>query len=218
MVEISTSLLSANKDGIIDTIFELEKAKTDYFHVDVMDGEFVKNNTHDLMLEYGEYLSHVTRVPLDIHLMVKDVKNYVDSYKIFNPNIITFHYEACKNSEQIRENINFIKSKVRRVGISIKPETDVEKIFEFLPFVHLVLVMTVEPGKGGQELLPETIRKIEKLSSYREEHNLDFDIEADGGINVENAQEIIDAGADILVAGTAILNSNDYAETIKKLR
>ncbi len=218
MVEISTSLLSAKKDGIIDTIFELEKAKTDYFHVDVMDGEFVKNNTHDLMLEYGEYLSHVTRVPLDIHLMVKDVKNYVDSYKIFNPNIITFHYEACKNSEQIRENINFIKSKVRRVGISIKPETDVEKIFEFLPFVHLVLVMTVEPGKGGQELLPETIRKIEKLSSYREEHNLDFDIEADGGINVENAQEIIDAGADILVAGTAILNSNDYAETIKKLR
>lgn len=218
MVEISTSLLSAKKDGIIDTIFELEKAKTDYFHVDVMDGEFVKNNTHDLMLEYGEYLSHVTRVPLDIHLMVKDVKNYVDSYKIFNPNIITFHYEACKNSEQIRENINFIKSKVRRVGISIKPETDVEKIFEFLPFVHLVLVMTVEPGKGGQELLPETIRKIEKLSSYREEHNLDFDIEADGGINVENAQEIIDAGADILVAGTAILNSDDYAETIKKLR
>lgn len=218
MVEISTSLLSAKKDGIIDTIFELEKAKTDYFHVDVMDGEFVKNNTHDLMLEYGEYLSHVTRVPLDIHLMVRDVKNYVDSYKIFNPNIITFHYEACKNSEQIRENINFIKSKVRRVGISIKPETDVEKIFEFLPFVHLVLVMTVEPGKGGQELLPETIRKIEKLSSYREEHNLDFDIEADGGINVENAQEIIDAGADILVAGTAILNSNDYAETIKKLR
>ena len=215
MVEISTSLLSAKKDGIIDTIFELEKAKTDYFHVDVMDGEFVKNNTHDLMLEYGEYLSHVTRVPLDIHLMVKDVKNYVDSYKIFNPNIITFHYEACKNSEQIRENINFIKSKVRRVGISIKPETDVEKIFEF---VHLVLVMTVEPGKGGQELLPETIRKIEKLSSYREEHNLDFDIEADGGINVENAQEIIDAGADILVAGTAILNSDDYAETIKKLR
>ena len=93
------------KDGIIDTIFELEKAKTDYFHVDVMDGEFVKNNTHDLMLEYGEYLSHVTRVPLDIHLMVKDVKNYVDSYKIFNPNIITFHYEACKNSEQIREKI-----------------------------------------------------------------------------------------------------------------
>ena len=218
MVEISTSLLSAKKDGIIDTIFELEKAKTDYFHVDVMDGEFVKNNTHDLMLEYGEYLSHVTRVPLDIHLMVKNVKNYVDSYKIFNPNIITFHYEACKNSEQIRENINFIKSKVRRVGISIKPETDVEKIFEFLSFVHLVLVMTVEPGKGGQELLPETIRKIEKLSSYREEHNLDFDIEADGGINVENAQEIIDAGADILVAGTAILNSNDYAETIKKLR
>lgn len=218
MVEISTSLLSASKDKIIDTIYELEKAKTDYFHIDVMDGEFVKNNTHDTMLEFCEYLDHVTKVPLDVHLMVKDIKNYIDSYLIFNPNIITFHYEACKNKEEVMEIIKYIKEKGRRVGISIKPNTDIEGIYEFLPYVHLVLVMTVEPGEGGQELIPSTINKIKGLNEYRYEKNLDYDIEADGGIKVENSQEIIEAGVDILVVGSAILSSKNYAETIKKLR
>lgn len=218
MVEISTSLLSAKKDKIIDTIYDLEKAKTDYFHIDVMDGEFVKNNTHDTMLEYCEYLDHVTKVPLDVHLMVKDIKNYVDSYLIFNPNIITFHYEACKDKQEVMEIINYIKEKGRRVGISIKPNTKIEDIYEFLPYIHLVLVMTVEPGYGGQELITETIEKIKQLNEYRNNQNLDFDIEADGGINVENSQKIIEAGVDILVAGTSILSSKNYAETIKKLK
>lgn len=218
MVEISTSLLSAKRDKIIDTIYDLEKAKTDYFHIDVMDGEFVKNNTHDTMLEYCEYLDHISKVPLDVHLMVKDIKNYVDSYLIFNPNIITIHYEACKDNTEVMEIINYIKQKGRRVGISIKPNTSINEIYEFLPYVHVVLIMTVEPGKGGQELIPETIKKIEKLSQYREENNLNFDIEADGGIKVENSEQIVNAGADILVAGTAILASKDYAETIKNLR
>ena len=218
MVEISTSLLSAKIEKIIDTIYDLEKAKTDYFHIDVMDGEFVQNNTHDTMLEYCEYLDHISKVPLDVHLMVKDVKNYVDSYLIFNPNIITIHYEACKDKAEVMEIINYIKQKGRRVGISIKPDTSIDEIYEFLPYVHVVLIMTVEPGKGGQELIPETIKKIEKLSQYREEKNLAFDIEADGGIKVENSEQIIDAGADILVAGTAILASKDYAETIRNLR
>ena len=218
MVEISTSLLSAKRDKIIDTIYDLEKAKTDYFHIDVMDGEFVKNNTHDTMLEYCEYLDHISKVPLDVHLMVKDVKNYVDSYLIFNPNIITIHYEACKDNTEVMEIINYIKQKGRRVGISIKPNTSINEIYEFLPYVHVVLIMTVEPGKGGQELIPETVKKIEKLSQYREENNLNFDIEADGGIKVENSEQIVNAGADILVAGTAILASKDYAETIKNLR
>ena len=217
MVDISTSLLCVKKEKILDTVYKLEDAKTDYFHIDVMDGEFVKNDTHDLMLEYCEYLDNITKIPLDIHLMVKDVKNYVDSYLIFNPNIITFHYEACKK-EEIMDMIKYIKEKGRRVGISIKPETDVKEILEFLPYVHVVLVMTVEPGKGGQELIPSTISKIEELNKYREEHNLDYEIEADGGIKVENSEQIIDAGADILVAGTAIIGSKDYADTIRKLR
>lgn len=218
MVDISTSLLSVKKEKIIDTVYKLEDANTNYFHIDVMDGEFVENDTHDIMLEYCEYLDNITKIPLDIHLMVKDVKNFVDSYLIFNPNIITFHYEACKNKEEVMNLINYIKEKGRRVGISVKPETDVKEILEFLPYVHVVLVMTVEPGKGGQELISSTIEKIKELNSYREEHNLDYEIEADGGIKVENSDKIVDAGADILVAGTAIINSKDYAETIKKLK
>lgn len=218
MVEISTSILSANKNKIIDTIYDLEKAKTDYFHIDVMDGELVKNNTHDIMLEYCEYLSHISKVPLDVHLMVNDIKNYIDSYCIFNPNIITFHYEACENDEKVMDIIKYAKTKCRRVGLSIKPATPVEKIYKFLPYIHLVLIMTVEPGKGGQELLDNTLEKIKQLNEYRTEQKLDFDIEADGGIKVENSQKLIQAGVDIIVAGTAILESNDYAETIKKLR
>lgn len=218
MVDISTSLLSADKQKIIDTIYDLEKAKTDYFHIDVMDGEFVEKNTHNLMLEYCEYLDHISKVPLDVHLMVADIKNYVDSYLIFNPNIITFHYEACKNKEEVISIIKYIKQKGRRVGISVKPNTKIEEIYQFLQYVHLVLVMTVEPGKGGQELIPETIDKIRELKNCRDTHNFDFDIEVDGGIKVENSQEIIDAGADILVAGTAILTSKDYGDTIRKLK
>ena len=218
MVEISTSLLSAKKEKIIDTIYDLEKAKTDYFHIDVMDGEFVKNKTHDTMLEYCEYLDHISKVPLDVHLMVKDVRNYVDSYAIFNPNIITFHYEACKDKDEVMSIIKYIKEKGRRVGISIKPNTRIEEIYEFLPYIHLVLIMTVEPGEGGQAIIPETIEKITKLRNYRDSKKLDFDIEADGGIKVENSSLVSDAGSDILVVGTAILESEDYADTIRKLK
>lgn len=218
MVEIATSILNAKKEKIIDTIYDLEKAKTDYFHIDVMDGEFVKNDTHDIMLEYSEYLDHITKVPKDVHLMVKNVKNYIDSYAIFAPNIITFHYEALENDEEVMKTIEYAKTKGRRVGLAIKPETNVEKIKKFLPYVHVVLVMTVEPGKGGQEIIKDTIEKIKELDKYRTEEKLDFDIEADGGIKVENSQEIIAAGADILVAGTAILESNDYGKIIRELR
>ena len=218
MVEIATSILNAKKEKIIDTIYDLEKAKTDYFHIDVMDGEFVKNDTHDIMLEYSEYLDHITKVPKDVHLMVKDVKNFIDSYAIFAPNIITFHYEALASDEEVMKTIEYAKTKCRRVGLAIKPETNVEKIKKFLPYVHVVLVMTVEPGKGGQEIIKDTIEKIKELDKYRTEEKLDFDIEADGGIKVENSQEIIAAGADILVAGIAILESNDYGKIIRELR
>ena len=218
MVEIATSILNAKKEKIIDTIYDLEKAKTDYFHIDVMDGEFVKNDTHDIMLEYSEYLDHITKVPKDVHLMVKNVKNYIDSHAIFAPNIITFHYEALENDEEVMKTIEYAKTKGRRVGLAIKPETNVEKIKKFLPYVHVVLVMTVEPGKGGQEIIKDTIEKIKELDKYRTEEKLDFDIEADGGIKVENSQELINAGTDILVAGTAILESNDYGKIIKELR
>lgn len=218
MVEISTSLLGAKREKIVETIYDLEMAKTDYFHIDVMDGEFVKNKTHDKMLEYCEYLNHVTKVPLDVHLMVKDIKNYIDSYQIFNPNIISFHCEACKDEEEVQESIKYAKDKVRRVGIAIKPDTNIEEIYKYLPYIHVALVMTVNPGEGGQMLIPEAIEKIKILSEYREKNNLNYDIEADGGVKLSNSKELIDAGADILVSGSGILESKDYAKTIKELR
>ena len=218
MVEISTSLLGAKREKIVETIYDLELAKTDYFHIDVMDGEFVKNKTHDKMLEYCEYLNHVTKVPLDVHLMVKDVKNYIDSYQIFNPNIISFHLEACKDEDEVKEIIRYAKDKVRRVGIAIKPNTNIEEIYKYLPYIHVALVMTVKPGKSGQMLIPEAVEKIKILSEYREKNNLNYDIEADGGVKLNNSKELIDAGTDILVSGSGILESEDYSKTIKELR
>lgn len=218
MVEISTSILGADKNKIIDTIYDLEKAKTDYFHIDVMDGEFVENNTNDLMLKFCEYINHISPIPLDVHLMVKDIKNYIDSYSIFNPNIITFHFEACKNKEEVFHIINYIKAKGIRVGISIKPNTNVEEIYEFLPYIHLVLIMTVEPGKGGQELIKSTLDKIKELKTYIDNNKIDIDIEADGGINIDNSSKIIDAGINIIVSGSGILKSNNYGKAISELK
>lgn len=218
MVEISTSLLGVKEDEIINTIYDLEKAKTDYFHIDVMDGEFVKNYTNDKMLEFCEYLNGITTVPLDVHLMVSDLKNYIDSYSIFNPNIITFHYEACKNREEVFDIIKYIKDKGIKVGLSVKPNTKIEDIYEFLPYIHMMLVMTVEPGEGGQELIKDTLNKVEKIKKYVEENDIDIDIEADGGINVENATQVISEGVNIIVSGSGIINSKDMKETIKQLR
>ena len=218
MVEVSTSILSIDKENAIKTLYNIETAKTDYFHIDVMDGKFVKNNTNDVMLEYCEYLNSITTVPLDVHLMVEDVEQYIKSYLVFEPNNITFHYEATKSEEELKKWINLLKENNCKVGISIKPETPVEKIYKFLPYVHLVLVMTVEPGEGGQKLIDDCILKIQKLKQYIDENNLDVYIEADGGINTENAEKLVNAGCDIIVSGTAITKSNNFAETIKELK
>ena len=150
--------------------------------------------------------------------MVKDVKNLVDSYLIFNPNIITFHYEACKDKQEVYDLIKYIKENNCKVGIAVKPNTKVEEIYEYLPFVHLVLIMTVEPGEGGQKLLPNTIQKIKEIKKYIDENNLEVDIEADGGINIENAEIVKEAGANILVSGSAIINATDYKEVVNKLK
>lgn len=218
MVEVSTSILSIKKEEAIKTLYNLETAKTDYFHIDVMDGKFVENNTHDTMLEYCEYLNSITTIPLDVHLMVEDVKEYIKSYLVFEPNTITFHLEAAKDIAELKEWIKFVKENNCKVGISIKPNTPVEKLYEILPYIHTVLIMTVEPGKGGQKLIPETIEKIKTLREYIEENHLEVDIEADGGINTENVKELTKAGCNIIVAGTAITSSNNYAETIRKLK
>ncbi len=218
MVEVSTSILTVKKENILGTIYNLETAKTDYYHIDVMDGKFVEKNTNEIMQEYANSIKQISNLPLDVHLMVEDVKAYVDAYLPFEPNIITFHLEACKNKEEVLEVINYIKSNNVKVGIAIKPDTKIEEIYEYLPLVHLVLVMTVEPGKGGQKLIPETIQKVRAIKQYIKDNKIDIDVEVDGGINLENKEELKKAGANILVIGSCIINSNDYKERIEIIK
>lgn len=218
MVEVSTSILSVEKGEESATFFELEVAKTDYFHIDVMDGKFVEKDTYEKMLEYASYIKRISNLPLDVHLMVKDIKTAIDDFLSVEPNIITFHLEACKNKEEVYETIKYIKQNNCRVGISVKPNTNIEEIYEFLPYVHMCLVMTVEPGKGGQTLLTDMIQKIETLKKHIESNNIDIDIEADGGINLRTAPEVKKAGANILVAGTAILMANNFRNIIDELK
>ncbi len=218
MVEISTSLLSVKKDNIIKAIYNLETAKTDYFHIDVMDGIFVEQDTTEKMIEYCDYLSNITNIPLDVHLMVSDVKKYIDMFLPYNPNIITIHYEAIKDKNELLDTLDYIKLNNCKAGISIKPDTDITEILEILENVHVVLVMTVEPGQGGQELIQTVLNKINNLSMYVKEKNLDVLIEADGGININNVEDVKEAGAEIIVSGTAIINSDNYSDVIKKMK
>ena len=218
MVEVSTSILSVKKGEESATFFELEAAKTDYFHIDVMDGKFVEKDTYKKMLEYASYIKRISNLPLDVHLMVKDIKPAIDDFLAVEPNIITFHYEACKNKEEVYELIKYIKENNCKVGISVKPDTDIEEIYEFLPYIHMCLVMTVEPGKGGQTLITDMIKKVEKLKKYIDDNNIEIDIETDGGINLKTAPLIKKAGSNILVAGTAILMANDFKTIIDELK
>ncbi len=218
MVEIATSILSVKEGEESETFFELERAKTDYFHIDVMDGEFVEKDTYRKMLAYASYIRRISNLPLDVHLMVKDVKSAIDDFLSVEPNIITFHLEACKSKEEVYEMINYIKENHCKVGISIKPNTKIEEIYEFLPYIHMCLIMTVEPGKGGQTLLKDMVDKIATLKKYIEKNKIEIDLEADGGINLATASEVKKAGADILVAGTAILMANNFKTIIDELK
>lgn len=218
MVEISASILDVKEEESAKTFYNLEVAKTDYFHIDVMDGKFVEKNTVDKMNKYTNILKQITILPLDVHLMVEDVETYVKLYSVIEPNIITFHLEACKDKEEVHKIIKLIRENNCKVGIAIKPTTDIKDIYEFLPYINTVLVMTVEPGKGGQSLISETLRKIKILKEYLNQNNLDTYIEADGGINIETIEEVKDAGVDIAVVGNGILKTENYEETIKKLK
>ena len=163
MVEISTSILSVKKGEESKTFFALEAAKTDYFHIDVMDGKFVEKDTYQTMIEYASYIRRISNAPLDVHLMVQDIKQAVDDFCAVQPNIITFHLEACKDEEEVWKTIEYIKQNNCKVGISVKPNTNIEEIYKYLPYIHMCLVMTVEPGKGGQTYLSEMTQKVKTL-------------------------------------------------------
>lgn len=218
MVEVSTSLLNAKEEEIIKTIYDLEVAKTDYFHIDVMDGKFVENDTSEKMRKYTESIKNVSNIPIDVHLMVNNVEEYIKDYIDIGVNCITFHIEACKNEMEVLKQISYIKQNNCKVGLAVSPKSNIEKIYEYLPYIHKVLIMTVEPGKGGQELLPETLNKIAELNKFIYENGYEVDIQVDGGINEQNAKQVIEAGANIIVAGSYIINSEDFSKAIKTIK
>ena len=218
MIEVSTSILNMIKGKEAETVFALEQAKTDYFHIDVMDGKFVEKDTYSYMFETASYIKRISNLPMDVHLMVEDVKRGIEDFATVEPNIITFHLEACKDEKEVFENIDLIKQLNSKVGISVKPNTHIEEVYKYLPYMHTCLVMTVEPGKGGQTLLSEMVDKIAKLKKYVDENNIDLDIEADGGINLKTCEAVKNAGANILVSGTAILMAQNYKDIIDELK
>ncbi len=211
MVKISTSILSI-KDNIIEKIKILNTTNTDYIHYDIMDGSFVSNTSFSFE-EIKELNKYVTK-PLDIHLMVQDPKSYIHFYKSMNPEYITIHYEI----DNLEANIKLIKNNNIKVGVSIKPNTDIEKIYKLLDKIDLVLIMSVEPGFGGQTFIENSLDKIKKLKEYINNHNLNTVIEVDGGINDITAKSCIRMGVDILVSGSYITNSDNYQDKIELLK
>jgi ribulose-phosphate 3-epimerase len=218
MAEISVSLLNVNKEKATRTFYDLETAKINYFHIDIMDGKFVEKNTVEIMKDYALTISHISNLGLDVHLMVENVEEFIDEYSMLEPEIITFHIEATKTEERTKNAIEEIKNIGSRVGIAISPETNIDEIKPYLPYVHTVLVMTVVPGKGGQKLIPETLEKVRALKQYIDENNIDIDIEVDGGINDQTSKEALEAGANIMVVGTYLVNSDNFNEAVKKLK
>ncbi len=218
MNKVSTSILTLEKEDAVKTFYDLEVAHTDMFHIDIMDGKFVEKDTTELMKDYSLTLSHITNLGLDVHLMVENVEEFIDEYVDLEPEYISFHIEATKTKERTLENIQTIKDNGIKAAIAISPDTSIEEIKEYIPYVHMILVMTVIPGKGGQKLIPETLEKVANLKKYITENNYDIDIEVDGGINGETAEKAKEAGANVLVAGSFILNATSFKEAVETLK
>ena len=208
-MKIAASFLDI-KGPIVDEVTKLSNLDVDYIHLDVMDGIFVDNKTYT----YEEFydITRLTTKPKDIHLMVSDVKKYIDEFSKMNPEFLTFHYEAVSEVSSV---INYIKDLGIKVGMSIKPSTDVYEIAKYLPYLDLVLVMSVEPGKGGQVFIEESTKKIEQLYNLREKENYNYVIEVDGGINDTTIRKCYKA--DMCVVGSFI-TKQDYEDALRKLR
>ena len=203
-IQISSSILSADFNQLGNEIKRLEEAGADMIHVDVMDGHFVPNLT--MGPPVIKALRKYTKLPFDVHLMISPVHKYIKDYADAGADIITIHPEATNNLE---ESIKHIKNLGKKVGISLNPNTETNIIKKFLAEINLVLIMSVHPGFGGQKFIPEVLVKIKELKKIKDQQNLNFDIEVDGGINFDNSKLVIDAGANILVSGTTIFKNNN---------
>lgn len=192
------------------------QGKADFLHCDIMDGKFVSNKTFDYNLVNN--INQNSLIMLDVHLMCKEPKDIIDDYIKAGSNIITIHYEAFKNKEDIVECIKKIKKAGLLAGLSFKPETSIKEIKIFAYAVDVFLIMSVEPGESGQKFLNGILDSISQLDQLRQSNNYHYKIEVDGGINNENCKEIIDRGADILVSGSFVYNSQDKLKAIEILR
>jgi len=215
-IKISPSILSADFSQLGNEIKRLEDGGADMIHVDVMDGHFVPNLT--IGPPVIKALRNYTKLLFDVHLMIAPVHKYIKNYAEAGADIITIHPEATNN---LKESINHIKELGKKVGVSLNPNTKIDIIKEFLNEINLVLIMSVHPGFGGQKFMPEVLQKIKELKKIKDQQNLNFDIEVDGGINFDNSKLAIEAGANILVSGTTIFKNNNgnikkNIDTLKK--
>ncbi|MCL2874480.1 MAG: ribulose-phosphate 3-epimerase [Defluviitaleaceae bacterium] len=215
MIKIAPSILTADFAFMGDTIKELEKSGADYIHLDVMDGHFVPNITFGSAFVKG--IRGATNLPLDVHLMIDNPTDYIDDFASSGADIITVHTE-CRSALHLNRLLVQIKNSGKKAGVALNPATNpnvLEYIYEYL---DLILVMSVNPGFGGQKFIPEALRKIEYVANRAAQIGYKIEIEVDGGINLQTAKSVIDAGANVLVAGNAVISSNNMKETITALR
>lgn len=216
MIQISPSILSADFSRLGDEVKEICELGADYIHVDVMDGHFVPN------ISFGagvmKSLNEVSSVPYDVHLMIEDPDKYLDTFVTDKTEFITVHQEASVHLDRTIEHIKSLGNGVIKAGVSLNPATPVDILSCIIDKVDLVLIMSVNPGFGGQKFIPQSIDKVRELSRIREEKNLKFLIEVDGGVNGDNAHLLKEAGADILVAGSYIFKSGDRKKAIESIK
>ncbi len=213
MVKISPSVLACDFTRLGEEVADIEKAGADMVHLDIMDGKFVTNISFGIPIL--ESLRKRTDMVFDVHLMIDKPENYIERFIDAGADILTFHLEA---TDKANENIDLIKSKGKLAAVSVKPLTPIESVYPYLDRIDMVLVMTVEPGYGGQALIPETLQKVKVLKAEIERRGLPVDIQVDGGINQSNCKDAVSAGATILVAGSSVFKSNNRKAAIDSLR
>jgi ribulose-phosphate 3-epimerase len=213
MIKVAPSLLSADFSNIEKEIKEVEKCRVELLHLDVMDGHFVPNITFGPLIV--EAINRCTQLPLDVHLMIENPDSFVESFVKAGADYLTVSFEACQH---LHRTIELIKSFKIKAGCALNPATPFNVIRPVIEELDLLLLMTVNPGFGGQEFIPSVLPKIEEAKGYIQEHKLKAEIEVDGGISSQTAESVKKAGATILVAGAAIFKSKDYCKTIKAIR
>jgi len=213
-IKLAPSILSADFARLGEQVIEVTKAGVDYIHVDVMDGQFVPNITiGDAMVKA---IRPHTHLPLDVHLMIQSPERQVENFTHAGADILTVHVEACTHLHRV---ITQIRDLGARAGVSLNPSTPLDAVREILPFVDLVLIMTVNPGFGGQSFIPEVLDKIARLRQLLDEKKLNAELEVDGGVNAEWAPKVIQAGGRVLVAGAAVFNEREsVSQAIERIR